>query len=451
MRILSSVAQIGWDSHRRFSQVTLRDAELKVLERRRIEHADRATLRRVLGSWPAGTPVVLEATFGWPWIADELQQAGLQPQLASSRKLAAWRKARGLAKSNRLDSDLLSELPSEKQPWWRVWLPPPAVRDERELLRYRMGLVRTQTVFKNRMHAILHRHGILHEFSDLFSAAGRSFLQKLALDRSPQAALPANARMALLGHLQLLDHLRLLIARATKLFHRQVERNPIAARLMTLPGVSWILAYTLLAEIGRIERFKSHKQLVSYSLLAPQADDSGDDDPTNPLGRHVGRAGRGTLKWAFVEAAHGAVRSDVWMREVFNRVTDGGQRNRGRGYVAVARKLAVCAFTLWKRGTDYSPLPPPRPGAESQRPPGRVARAAAAVAAAAVARATPALSTGDGASGSAPQATARKRGRARRGANAATNGRRAATNRTNAATNRPGTGQSEHPMVAVEP
>ncbi len=95
--------------------------------------------------------MVLEGTFGWGWISDELAAAGLNPHLASSGKVAGWRQARGIAKSNRTDADLLSELWSERQRWWEVWLAPPAVRQQREWLRYRMTLVRLQTGLKNRI------------------------------------------------------------------------------------------------------------------------------------------------------------------------------------------------------------------------------------------------------------------------------------------------------------
>lgn len=365
-RILASV---GWDSHRAFSSAALRDERAKIMGRRRIEHADREAMRTLLASWPAGTPVVLEGTFGWGWISDELVAAGLEPHLASSSKLAAWRKARGLAKSNRLDADLLSELMSEKTRWWEVWLPPGEVREQRELLRHRMALVQTQTAFKNRMHAILHRHGILHDYSDLFGAAGRRFLHQLAAgaSTSPGGVLPASARTVMKSGLQVLSHLRQQIADATRLFRAQVARSPIAQRLMTLPGVSWILAYTLLAEIGRIERFKSGRHLASYSLLAPKANDSGDDDGSNPKGRRIGRAGRSTLQWAFIEAAHGAVRKDMHMRGVFNRCTDGGTVRRNRGYIATARHLAMYTFVIWSKGVDYNPVPPSRPGSEKRR------------------------------------------------------------------------------------
>jgi len=193
MKMETKVAQIGLDSHRTFSSVTARDGAGKVAWRKRLEHADRRPLREELETWPQGTPVVLEGTFGWGWLSDELSAAGLEPHLASSKKIAAWRDARGLAKSNRTDADLLSELWSQQPRWWEVWLAPPEVRSQREWLRYRMTLVRLQTGLKNRIHAILHRHGIVREESDLFGAAGRRFLQRWS-DRAKRRCRTAGGR-----------------------------------------------------------------------------------------------------------------------------------------------------------------------------------------------------------------------------------------------------------------
>src|SRR5208283_4845298 len=120
------VTQVGLDVHRKFSIASLRDDGGRVVARERLEHADRNGLRRRISCWPAATPVVLEGTFGWGWISDELLALQMEPHLASSRKVAAWREARGLAKSNRIDADLLGELWDEKptmkhgvlERWW---------------------------------------------------------------------------------------------------------------------------------------------------------------------------------------------------------------------------------------------------------------------------------------------------------------------------------------------
>lgn len=392
MRRDASVSQMGLDVHRKFSKLTARDGQGQVVWRRRLEHAERARLRDDLARWPKGTPVVLEGTFGWGWMSDELTAAGLDPHLASSSKVAGWRQARGLAKSNRNDADLLSELWSERQRWWEVWLAPPDVRQQREWLRYRMTLVRMQTALKNRIHAILHRHGILHEQSDLFGRTGRRFLNLLVTPND--ATLPDSARAMLKGYLQLLDHVRRQIAAVTRQFRKQVSASPAAVRLKTIPGIAWVLSYTILAEIGRIERFASAKHLASYSLLAPRANDSGDEDDQMPLGRHVGHFGRRTLKWAFIEAAHGAVRKGGRFRAIYDRRTNGGKRDRNRGYIAVAHELCRIAYVCWKKQVDYTAEPPVRP-ARRRRGGRKVRRAAVSAAASAKQTSRPELGQPD--------------------------------------------------------
>ena len=278
--------------------------------------------------------------------------------------MAAWREARGIAKSNRTDADLLSELLSEKEPWWEVWLAPPEVCDQRERLRYRMSLVALQTRLKNQIHAILHRHGIVHEFSDLFGRDGRVFLQLLIAAK--QATLRASAKAMLKGYLQLLDHVRRQIAGATREIRRQIIKHPEGERLRTVPGIDWILAYTILAEIGQIERFRSDKHLASYALLVPRADDSGEPEEGAPRGRHVGKIGRRTVKWAFIEAARGGGRRGGRFRTLFDRRTHGGQKDRNRGYITVGHKLSHVVYVCWKKEIDYQENPPERPGKKSK-------------------------------------------------------------------------------------
>jgi transposase len=356
---------VGMDVHRRFSTVTGRNAEGKIAWRQRLEHKDRDHFRRRIKHWPRGIPVILESSFGWEWICEELEQVGLEPCLASSSKVAAWRNARGMAKSNRTDADLLSELGSQTDRWWQVWLPPREVRDSREWLRYRMSLVRLQTGLKNRIHAILHRHGILHDFADLFGVQGRGMLTRLANDaKTPR--LRASARATLKGYLQLLDQLRRQIATVTRTIRAQLRVTPQGKRLQGLPGIGPVLAHTILAEVGDFGRFRSAKHLSSYSLLAPRAFDSGEETGEAPKGRHVGHVGRRTLKWAWIEAAHGAVRRGGRFRKVFDRYTDGGKRNRNRGYILVGHELCRTAYAISQKETDYRDDPPKRPGSSEK-------------------------------------------------------------------------------------
>jgi transposase len=139
-------------------------------------------------------------------------------------------------------------------------------------------------------------------------------------------------------------------------------QDPLLRRLKTIPGIGLILAHVLASEVGVIDRFRSHRHLASYACLAPRSDDTGESDPTRaPLGRHLGDRGNRTLKWAFIQAAHASVRHGGKWRAMFDRHTAGGTKNRGRGYVKVARELVKVVFVVWSKAVDYTETPSPRP------------------------------------------------------------------------------------------
>jgi transposase len=347
------------DVHYKFSKVTFRDAEGRVVARERLDHTDRRQLLERLVQWPQGIPIVLEASFGWGWLSDLMLEAGLEPQLSNCYKVKQMRKARGGAKTNKMDADLQSLLPMEVDEWWRVWMAPPEVRDRRERLRFRADLVRMQTQTKNRVHAIFHRHGIFHEFSDLFGTEGRRFLKALCAKRCK--ILPPGGREALGGQMLVLDHVQAQLRTIKQRLEKELEATPLALHLKSVPGFGLILSHVLISEIGDIWRFgANHKRVASYSLLAPIPDDTGDDgeEESTPLGRHLGQRGNRTLKWAFIEAAHAAVRAGGRWRAMFDRHTQGGKKNRNRGYIKVARELVKVVTAVWRDGRMYSEEPP---------------------------------------------------------------------------------------------
>jgi transposase len=354
------------DVHKHFSQVTACDTSGKVVFRQHLPHVDREVLRREFKSWPAGTPVILEGTFGWGWMTDELLACGLDPHLTSGAKTKGFRQSKGKAKNNRLDADLLSDLWREPEKWWKVWLAPPEVRQQREWLRYRMGLVKMQTTLKNRVQAVLHRHGVLHPHSDLFGQQGRVLLAELMKAEDPR--VPASAKANLEGLLQLLEDVRLPLGKVTREVHSQIKKETDASYWKTLPGIGWILGYTIQAEIGDLQRFKNSGCLAAYSLLAPRDDDSGEEDPQKiPAGRHVGIVGRRTLKAAFLLAAQSATKKSPRLKALFDRITDQGKRNRMRGYMAVAHKLCDIGYSCVKHKRAYSENPPERSGGKATR------------------------------------------------------------------------------------
>ena len=78
--------------------------------------------------------------------------------------------------------------------------------------------------------------------------------------------------------------------------------------LTTIPGVAWVLGYTIASEIGEIGRFASPAKLAGYTGLCPRVEQSGERDRRGPLTKHGPRY----LRWALIEAAQHAARHPAY-------------------------------------------------------------------------------------------------------------------------------------------
>lgn len=337
---------VGWDIHRKFSQLSLvqrdEEGEVRVTKRMRLDHADRVAMRSELKKLAPGTPVAMEGSFGWPWIADMLHELELDPHLGHPPAIKVL--AKNEAKADRIDADRLGRF------WLRgifpeSYLATPEVRQLRERLRYRMALVQLRTGMKNRVQAILHRQGVLHDFSDLFGKGGRAFLETLVL--------PAACRETLDGWLAHIDLVNASVAKVEAWMLEHLAEDEIVRLLKTIPGIGLILAHVIRAEVGQlVERFASRRKLTSYAGLAPMANDSADRHGK----RHIVSACNHTLRWALIEAAGIALRSKDCPSNcgrLHYRLTCGGRANKSEAKVAVARELCELVYVIWKKGEPY--------------------------------------------------------------------------------------------------
>jgi len=85
---------------------------------------------------------------------------------------------------------------------------------------------------------------------------------------------------------------------------KEFEEDIRVKLLRTMPGIGLIFALTIISEVGEIDRFLSDRAFASYCGLVPSTCQSAD----KVYHGRIGPAGRRTLKWAFVEASHTAVR-----------------------------------------------------------------------------------------------------------------------------------------------
>src|SRR5207247_1374702 len=176
----------------------------------------------------------------------------------------------------------------------------------------------------------------------LWRPEGRNQLESLVLAR-----WASRRRQDLL---ELLEQLDPKIQELTRALEQEVEKRPVARRLMTHPGVGPLTALAFELVIGTPERFHCGKQIASYVGLVPSEESSGD---RRRLG-HISKQGSALLRFLLVEAAQVTVRSQSEWRSKFFHLAM--RRGRKIAKVAMARKLAVHLYWMWRQGLDYGQM-----------------------------------------------------------------------------------------------
>jgi transposase len=256
------------------------------------------------------------------------------------------------------------------------FVPPRAIRDLRDLTRYRRKLVQAQAAERNRLIKLLESAGIKLSgvISDVFGVSGRAMLRApIEVDQSPaEMARLAQRRMkrkqpeiarALDGHID--EHhrfiLRLQLQRITaaeaglvqldeRLSEKLAPYDEELGRLMQIPGVDWVTAGAMIAEIGvDMSVFHGAAHLAAWAGLCPDNHESAGRQRSGKT-----RKGNVWLKTATVTpaiAAAKARRSDY--AEKFRRLSS--RRGKMRAAVAIA---LVAAYHMLANRSDYRELGP---------------------------------------------------------------------------------------------
>jgi transposase len=243
-------------------------------------------------------------------------------------------------KTDRQDAELILQLLLENR-FPQIWVPSGENRDLRQLLWHRHRMVQARTRIMNQLQAVAINEGLLCK-KRLWRDSGRKQLESF-----PLAPWASRRRQDLL---ELLDGLTPTIAELTQAIEREVEKCPEARRLQTHPGVGPLTALAFVLVIGKVDRFQCGKQVASYLGLVPLEDSSG---KRRRLG-HITKQGNSLLRFLLVEAAQVTVRSDPeWRSKYFHLAL---RRGRKIAKVAMARRLAVRMYWMWRKGWEYEQL-----------------------------------------------------------------------------------------------
>ena len=316
---------VGIDLHRQRSVIVRQSESGEQLSAVRIVN-DPVALALQLEQAGSDPEVVLEATYGWYWAVDVLQDCGARVHLAHPLGVKGFRYRR--VKNDVRDAgDLADLLRMGRLP--EAWIAPPQTRELRELVRYRAKLVGIRSGLKAQIHAVLAKAGVLIAVSDLFGVTGRQRLAKVPLG-------PAYAER-IRSLLELIDILDGHVARFAAMIAERLHTHRGYQAIQQLPGVGPVLAAVFVAEIGDVHRFAGPAQLFSWAGLTPTHRES---DTVVRRG-HITKQGSKLVRWAAVEAIQ---RQPDITKIALDRKRIEARRGRNIAKIAAARKLLTLVY-----------------------------------------------------------------------------------------------------------
>ena len=331
---------IGIDYHPSFQTIAFLIEETGECGEQELNHSDGQAEKfyRDLKQRGICVRVGMEATGYSRWFERLLAELGFEVWIGDAAEIKRLRVRK--QKTDREDARLMRKLLLENR-FPRIWVPSPENRDLRQLLWHRHRLVQMRTRIMNQLQAVAMNEGYRWK-KKLFSEKGRAQLEKLSL-----APWASRRRKELL---ELLDQLDPKVAELTTAVEQEAQQRPEVLLLMTHPGVGPITGLVYVLVIGTPNRFPCGKQIGSYIGLIPSEDSSAG---RQRLG-HISKQGNALLRYLLGEASQAAVRTNAdWRRRYVHLAL---RRQKSIAKVAMARKLGVRLYWMWRNGWDYSQL-----------------------------------------------------------------------------------------------
>jgi len=272
----------GIDQHKRNSFITTYDSKGTVVKQMRVSN-NPLLIQNYFAQFPGPHKAVVESTGSWYWLADLLQQHDVELTLAHATRLKAISAAK--VKTDKVDSNIMALL-------LRADLIPEAhmissdKRGPRDIMRTRLRLISKCAGCKNSIERLLEKFNVttITELDDLYQLQARAHEDQIALMEQQ-------------------------IHKIECTLHPSLIPNEDIQRLLWIPGIGKVNAFTIYTEIDDIERFPSVNQFFSYCRLVPGADNSAGKNRH----RSGSKAGNCYLKLAF---SHAGVRAVQYYPEI---------------------------------------------------------------------------------------------------------------------------------------
>jgi transposase len=272
-----------------------------------------------------GSDVVVEATYGWYWAVDLLQDMGYVVHLAHPRG-NDWGKRR--VKNDERDARDLADLLRLGR-LAESWIAPAEHRELRELVRFRAKLSNLRTGLKAQVHAVMAKNGVLPARNDMWGIGGAAQLDTLELPE------PYEHRIEVLRDLIVVYDRE--INCLDRKIHLALRNDRGYNAVQAIYGVGRVFAAIFVAEIGDVSRFRSAETLCCWAGLTPAHHES----DTKVVRGRITKQGSKLVRWAAIEAVaryHGGEALKASYHQIAER------RGKKRAHVAIARKVLTLVY-----------------------------------------------------------------------------------------------------------
>jgi len=293
------------------------------------------TLAHYFAHIPAPFDLALETTYNWYFFVDLAEQYASNVYLANALALKAFAKYH--KKTDAIDANLIASV-LRKGYLPTVTIPDQKTRHMRELLRYRMHLVR------DRARTIVRLKSLLDKLGE--SSAG-NFTTITRVSAIPTEHLPPLYQAVIKGYVKTISSLNVQISQANSAIKEEAVKDEDTLRLITIPGLDYYSALLVKSELIDINRFATFERLAAYVGLVPRTLRSADTVYHGSLNKNS----RGYVRWILIETVLHFIRADAERTRAYaDMVKRKGART---ARIAFARKMLKVVYHVLKERRDY--------------------------------------------------------------------------------------------------
>lgn len=326
----------GIDLHSNNCVVVITDKNDKILVSRRMPNRLQEIIALLEPHRDDLVGVVVESTYNWYWLVDGLQEAGFVVHLANTAAMVSYE---GLKHGND-ESDAVNLART-----LRLGILPTghimekSLRATRDLARKRIRLVQNRTSHVVSVQNVLSR--------ECGSSMNANAIKRLTPETAMRLSLPCDVALAVRADVAIINRLDEEIEGIEKRLQECVALRSEYELLNTVPGIGRILATVIMLEAGSISRFKQAGNFASYCRCV----DSKHVSNGKKKGAGNTKNGNKYLAWAFVEAAHFAMRFCPEAKRFYERKK--ARVNTVLATKALAHKLARACYHMLKEHRPF--------------------------------------------------------------------------------------------------